>query len=59
MLQEWGLCCRKTCIGGLPTMYTQGIGIYGELKEMTGILTLNTGISIQKLILLVHKIYMY
>lgn len=46
MLQE------NLCIGGLPTMYTQGIGIYRELKEMRGILTLNTVISIQKEMLL-------
>lgn len=46
MLQE------NFCIGGLPAMHTQGIEISRELKEMRGILTLNTVTSIQKVMLL-------
>lgn len=39
---------ENLCIGGLPTMNIQGIGIYRELKEMRGILILNACISIKK-----------
>lgn len=47
MLQE------NLCMGGLPTLEAQGMGIYRELKDMRDILILNTVIFIQKTIILV------